>query len=163
MKLSPHVSEQESLVNIVPPVQVHPLMLPVQSERHPKPFSSVPSSQTSPVTQKPSPQIGVQTLFAPSVIVQVYLDSRVQVLEHPSKLTKFPSSQASPLRVFLMPSPQAGTQVEYLYLFSEHSKGASLTQRLAHPSPLLKPPSSHCSPASIRRFPHNVQTLSGLI
>lgn len=82
-------------VVVEPPVQVYPGAAPEQSARHPVDPIRSPSSQISPGSFLPSPQIGVQTDLTPKFEVQVNPVSTKQVLEHPSPFARLLSSHYS--------------------------------------------------------------------
>ena len=93
---SPHISEQVSLDEGEPPVQVHPVSIN-QEELHPSPLTLFPSSQKPlfKLNLIPSPQIALQVSFdvddPPDQVQPVSID---QVELQPSPLFIFPSSQS---------------------------------------------------------------------
>lgn len=106
--LSPHTLEHVQGAVILPPVQLQPLTGPEQSPRQKSIDETSPSSQISPRTFLPSPQIGVHT--AGTVVVQVHPVSIVQAEEQPSKSAILPSSHDS--ETVLFPSPQSSIHTQ---------------------------------------------------
>lgn len=82
---SPHVAVHTSFVVGVPPKHKNPVSEPWQLSKQPllSPITP-PSSQSSPVTQSPSPHLGIQTVLFGACKMHVKPDSNLQVLLHPS-------------------------------------------------------------------------------
>ena len=140
-----------------------------QVDEQPSPLTALPSSQVSPVSMLPFPQLVEQACVLPAELRQV--GSLVQVLEQPvpSPLKRpfgpvhptgnvvglVPQSQASPDSFTPLPQmavvhfPGAGAPASS----SDRSEAGSTWQVLEQPSPLVVLPSSHVSLPSMTPSP----------
>lgn len=142
---SPQVSIHVVAVVGVPPEQVYPGAAPVQSPKQLVKDIKSPSSHTSDVIQRPSPQIAEQT-FGLTAKEQVNPVSITQRFEQPSNRTAFPSSHSSPEVQILFPQTSLQTVGEVISPPAQTHPGASAEQSFKHPSVLIPFPSSQISP-----------------
>ena len=134
-----HVSADVEL----PPAQVKPSSMVVQSELQPSPVSLLPSSHTSEPTRKPSAQIATQVSLLPIEPPEhLKPGSMAQLALHPSPLIVLLSSQASAVsQSTRTPSPHLGAHTsrpptpEPNALVDVHSNPVSTRHRVSQPSP----------------------------
>ena len=119
----------------------------MQYTLQPSPEFLFPSSHSSVcVFKTPSPHIVPHTsgeVREPPVHDQP--GSTIQLLEHPSPLIVFPSSQLVSVSTITIPSPQISPQMSFeVGDPPKHWRPDSTLHILEHPSLSLRFPSSHC-------------------
>ena len=155
-KPSPHISDQELAVVLVPKEQEYPVSTD-QLELHPSPLAVFPSSQYPVVglITIPSPQVSAQLL---AVVLSppdhVYPVSTEQDELQPSLLTVFPSSQYPEATFITNPSPQISEhELAVVLLPLVQVYPVSTDQVELQPSPFIVPPSSQYPEAIFMTFP----------
>src|SRR6185436_1510620 len=160
LRHSPAPVEQGSVSGRICGVQVKPASC-LHLSSQPSPFARLPSSQSSPVSMLPLPQLVSQArVVAPSR----HFGSLTQVLEQPlaspmnrplhlsEPATQSPSSHDSPASTILLPHT-AALHLLGGVLLSQLAPG-STTHVGEQPSSAVVFMSSHCSPPMILPSPH---------
>lgn len=147
----PHCSVQIE-IELKAEEQVNPNST-VQLELQPSPLIRLPSSHfvESVPGLTPSPQtIDQESLVVGEPPIQVYPDSTMQLLDHPSPLIVFPSSH--PAEEYRLPSPHKSSHsvAGILEATVEQLKPDSSLHILDHPSFDTEFPSSHSSTGVLR-------------